>query len=439
MFLFSPHLVKKLFIFSLVGLLMHVAVPAVFPAEPCPRPSLIRLDSAATIQFRDFGPLAAWAKKDLQARIGQNDWIQPKDSPIPIRIAPLPDNWHPNSPEAYKIQIQKDSINIQAHTQLGILRAAETLRQLTDSSDKICLGTIEDWPAIALRGIAVTQGLEAKSFEQILQMMQEFKLNTIYWNVVDHKSWRLPTPSYSKLTQLGSRSKSIDIHQLSAQIEQARQAGVTLIPQLDLVGASSFIVQAYPQLCCPTSRNRSIAQLSKLFMGGLCSGNPGLLDFWATICTDTAEIFRTNKIHLGSLTPPTRNNHSWRINCPLCRQVMSQHQLKDAQSLYAFFIKQLADKLAPKGIQLIVQTPVVADNVFHELSGNEIPSSTQASQILLIEAVTLPSQYPALNAPANNQTTVPAGVVLLFSQSASLHKSNLTPWVQCLWHALPTQ
>lgn len=109
-------------------------------AWTCALPSDWRASLDAAIQGLD-GTRAAPSK----------DWMEtdPSRAAIEIRREAVSDP----SPEAYRLEITPRQIRIAAAQPVGAARALATLRQLCRGSKEIPVGTIEDAPAFATRGV----------------------------------------------------------------------------------------------------------------------------------------------------------------------------------------------------------------------------------------------------------------------------------------------
>lgn len=353
------------------SLFFGLTLPFSLASQPDDMPGLIPLPSSIQLQdgmveFRDLGPLAAWARQSPDAPIrSKEDWKQLGDSPTRVELAPLPVASLGGDPEAYKITVSPELIRIEAHSRLGVLRAAATLKQLLDDNSMIPQGTIEDRPRFRYRGFMLDSARHMQSpdtIRKLLDQMADLKFNRFHWHLTDDEGWRIPISAYPRLTQIGGtpdpgnreqeRNGSYSEEEIMDIVQYARARGIEIIPEIDVPGHAAAISAAYPQLLCPTNRdNPPISQRSNSLSHTevLCIGNPGLLDFLETIYLETSKLFDTKTIHIGGDEVKTQ---FWK-KCPLCSAALRQSGLNSMEELQLAFLRQLSERLAKHGIQTI--------------------------------------------------------------------------------------
>lgn len=350
------------------GLLLGLAFPLA-PAAQHDMPGLIPLPASiqfqdGQVEFRDLGPLAAWARQNPQAPIrNSEEWKQLGESTTKVEVAPLPISSMGGDPEAYKITSTPGLVLIEAHSRLGILRATATLRQLLNNNSMIPLGSIEDQPRFRYRGFMLDSARHMQSpdtIRKLLDQMAELKFNRFHWHLTDDEAWRIPISSYPRLVQIGGtpdpqnreseRNGFYSVEDIMDIVQYARARGIEIIPEIDVPGHAAAITAAYPQLLCPTNRdNPPISQRrnSLSHTEVLCIGNPGLLDFLETIYIETSKLFDTKTIHIGGDEVKTQ---FWK-KCPLCSNALKQSGLKSMEELQLAFLAQLTERLSKHGIQ----------------------------------------------------------------------------------------
>lgn len=148
--------------------------------------------------------------------------------------------------EGYKLKVTSDTILIEAPHQMGVTRAAQTLRQLAEG----CGGEIEgveiiDWPAFKLRGYMHDVGrsfLPIDELKREIDLLSRFKVNTFHWHLTDNTGWRMEINAYPQLT--GDKSiirypgKYYTQEEARELQDYAAERGVTIIPEIDMPGHS---------------------------------------------------------------------------------------------------------------------------------------------------------------------------------------------------------
>lgn len=160
-----------------------------------------------------------------------------------------------NLKEAYALEINSDSVVIQATTDEGLFRAQQTIRQLTmiKNGQRYIAGcSIVDWPAFSIRGFMQDVGRNFMSLpllrEQI-DVMAAYKYNTFHWHVTDNPGWRLESKKYPQLTSASSMSRwSGKYYSQEEFLELVNYCGdrfITLIPELDVPGHCAAFRKAF--------------------------------------------------------------------------------------------------------------------------------------------------------------------------------------------------
>ena len=119
--------------------------------------------------------------------------------------------------EGYRLRISPQSIDITAATPLGVIRAAQTLRQLAQGSATPrleCL-TITDFPAFKVRGFMHDVGrsfIPIDDLRRQIDLLSHFKVNVFHWHLTENQAWRLEIKAFPQLLLSG---KSLDAANLS--------------------------------------------------------------------------------------------------------------------------------------------------------------------------------------------------------------------------------
>lgn len=162
--------------------------------------------------------------------------------------------------EAYRLEVSHTGVIIEAVSQLGVIRAAQTLTQMAEGweiSNKIQLehAKITDWAAFKVRGYMHDVGrsyISVETLKKHIRLLSRFKINTFHWHLTENQAWRFEVkhPAYAKLTNAeymaasrfpGSYYTQVQCREIEAY---AREYGVTIIPEIDMPGHSEAFERA---------------------------------------------------------------------------------------------------------------------------------------------------------------------------------------------------
>ncbi len=157
--------------------------------------------------------------------------------------------------EAYSLEISTDAVRIQALTETGVIRAAQTLQQLAEGyeagQEALETLTMTDWPAFKVRGFMHDVGRSFLSIDELkreIDRLARFKVNVFHWHLTEKLAWRFEVKAYPQLTEsehmiryAGQYYTQEECRELEAY---AAERGVTVIPEIDMPGHSDVFTQA---------------------------------------------------------------------------------------------------------------------------------------------------------------------------------------------------
>lgn len=158
-----------------------------------------------------------------------------------------------NEREAYRLQIKRDGIVVEATSSAGAYYALQTLRQLLDSAEgkplQVC--EIVDWPSWRIRGLMHDVGRTFIPLEELkkqIALLARFKINVFHWHLTDNQAWRLQSKAFPQLTSIAATErmpgKYYTLSQAKELAEWCKQHEVLLIPELDMPGHSAAFERA---------------------------------------------------------------------------------------------------------------------------------------------------------------------------------------------------
>lgn len=266
-----------------------------------------------------------------------------------------------NSPEAYILEIQKNSISISFINKKGLFYALQTLKQLLIVYKYyLPLLIIKDEPAFSWRGLHIDVSrhfFDTEEIKVILNRMAELKLNKFHWHLTDDQGWRIESETYPLLhkeasirtNQDGSEYKAYYTKtELKEVIDYAEKLMITVVPEIDLPGHTQAIISAYPELSCnekkvPVWNEWGVSE--KI----LCAGKNEVFIFLQKIIEEYADIFPGEYFHIGGDECPTTQ---WEL-CPKCNDKMKEKQYISYRNLQSDITLYLADILKKKNKTLI--------------------------------------------------------------------------------------
>ena len=339
-------------------------------------------------------------KKELQEATGIKVSSTQKEAKARIIL-----DLNPQLPaEAYKLNVSKKQVRIEASRPAGFYYALQTLKQLMPRNVMAGVATsdhsqwslpsveIEDAPRFEWRGFMLDEGRHffgKDEIKRVIDMMAIYKMNRFHWHLTEDQGWRIEIKKYPKLTETGAwrNSKVLaygdvkpdgeryggfytqkDIKEIVAY---AKKKFIEIIPEIDIPGHSQAAVAAYPEFLACDPRDKHEVWLQQGISTDVINvANPKAMKFAKEVIDELTELFPFNYIHLGGDECPTRK---WQKNDE-CKKLLSEIGSSNFRDLQIYFYKQLKDYIATKPAdqqrQLIFWNEVLHGNT--SILGNDI-------------------------------------------------------------------
>lgn len=274
-------------------------------------------------------------------------------------------------PEAYRLEIQGQQINIEAGSAEGTIRAIQSLRQLMVSAfhkgmkrEVWALPSlrIEDQPAFSHRGLLLDvcrHFFDIDVLKKYVDLLAFYKMNVLHLHLTEDQAWRMEIDAYPRLHQEAAyRIKAngeryggyYTKKQLRELVAYAEERHITIIPEIELPGHAQAALSAYPQFSCLGAQAQiEVANDWGVFKEIYCAGNDETFQFLETILSEVMEVFPSKYIHIGGDEAP---KFRWE-HCAKCQARMEAETLSDEHELQSYFIKRIEAFLNSKGRQLI--------------------------------------------------------------------------------------
>lgn len=339
-------------------------------------------------------------KKELQEATGIKVSSTQKEAKARIIL-----DLNPQLPaEAYKLNVSKKQVRIEASRLAGFYYALQTLKQLMPRNVMAGVATsdhsqwslpsveIEDAPRFEWRGFMLDEGRHffgKDEIKRVIDMMAIYKMNRFHWHLTEDQGWRIEIKKYPKLTETGAwrNSKVLaygdvkpdgeryggfytqkDIKEIVAY---AKKKFIEIIPEIDIPGHSQAAVAAYPEfLACDPENKHEVWLQQGISTDVINVANPKAMQFAKEVIDELTELFPFNYIHLGGDECPT---NKWQKNDE-CKKLLSEIGSSNFRDLQIYFYKQLKDYIATKPAdqqrQLIFWNEVLHGNT--SILGNDI-------------------------------------------------------------------
>ncbi|MFF3405722.1 beta-N-acetylhexosaminidase [Streptomyces sp. NPDC002742] len=219
-----------------------------------------------------------WLRSTLGAALGLPLRPGPRDAPGAVRLL-LDDTLEP---EAYRLGVGDDGVDIRGGDAAGVFWGAQTLRQLLGPDafrrapirPRTTYGiehrTVEDAPRFRWRGLMLDVSRHFMPKEGVLRyldLLAAHKLNVFHFHLTDDQGWRVQIKRYPRLTEVGSwRARTKFGHRASPLWEEKPHGGfytqddireivayaaerhIAVVPEIDIPGHSQAAIAAYPEL-----------------------------------------------------------------------------------------------------------------------------------------------------------------------------------------------
>lgn len=313
-------------------------------------------------------------KKELQEATGIKVSSTQKEAKARIIL-----DLNPQLPaEAYKLNVSKKQVRIEASRPAGFYYALQTLKQLMPRNVMAGVATsdhsqwslpsveIEDAPRFEWRGFMLDEGRHffgKDEIKRVIDMMAIYKMNRFHWHLTEDQGWRIEIKKYPKLTETGAwrNSKVLaygdvkpdgeryggfytqkDIKEIVAY---AKKKFIEIIPEIDIPGHSQAAVAAYPEfLACDPENKHEVWLQQGISTDVINVANPKAMQFAKEVIDELTELFPFNYIHLGGDECPT---NKWQKNDE-CKKLLSEIGSSNFRDLQIYFYKQLKDYIATK-------------------------------------------------------------------------------------------
>ncbi|MEJ3745716.1 beta-N-acetylhexosaminidase [Actinomycetes bacterium KLBMP 9797] len=282
-------------------------------------------------------------------------------------------------PEAYRLRVDADGVELVGSTVDGVRHAVQTLRQLLPDAAwrsapphgtrwVVPCGEVSDAPALAWRGGMLDVSRHFFDKHTILRYVDLFamhRLNRLHLHLTDDQGWRIESRRYPRLHEIGGHRPSTQawyerqgttdgtphggyytLDDLAEMSAYAADRGITLVPEIDLPGHASALLAAYPEFGVGTHTVRTGWGISEAVVKPV----PATVRFLTDVLEELTDAVPGGYVHIGGDECLLRD---WATD-PDVTAHLAALGLDAPVDLFGHFLRELAGYLSARGRRTVV-------------------------------------------------------------------------------------
>ncbi len=259
-----------------------------------------------------------------------------------------------NADESYTLEITPNKILVNSATDIGAMRAMETVYQLIQTNaDNIYLPClkIEDYPRFQWRGlmIDVCRHFMPKSMIfRNLDAMAMVKMNVFHWHLSEDQGFRVECKTFPKLHELGSDGQYFTHEDVKEIIKYANDRGIRVIPEFDIPGHSTSWFVGYPEYAS-IPRDYEIERHYGAFDPTFDPTKEETYTFFDKFFKEMCALFNDEYMHIGG---DENTGRDWDSSKSI-QEFKKANNLKSNHELQAYFNKRIQKILEKYGKKMI--------------------------------------------------------------------------------------
>ncbi len=264
--------------------------------------------------------------------------------------------------EYYDIKSASGKLTVRAKDYRGLINAAATLSQMVNlDGEEFYLSDAEvsDWPDKPFRSFMIDTGrkyIPMDEFKAQILSVAKSKMNKIHIHISDGQGIPVEFESYPNLLFKGQYQKKYTKDEIRELVAYASLFGIDVIPEIDVPGHASEIVNAYPELRC-VSKKRTSGWC-------FCISTEQSYNFIESILKEVAELFPYEYIHVGTdeidmtdvkleKTRGLTATQDWEI-CERCKKKFRELKLKTVTEKFYYFLRRVYDIVTGLGKKMMM-------------------------------------------------------------------------------------
>ncbi len=301
----------------------------------------------------------------------------------------------------YKLNIDKNRINIETNSSSSCFYALQTLHQLItlkgDGSYEIPACSISDYPNFSWRAFMLDESRHFKGKEIVKKMLDQMallKMNVFHWHLTDDQGWRIEIKKYPLLTEVGAWRDSTqakyapkdstrvynayphggyysqkDIIEI---VEYASKRHIMVVPEIEMPGHASAAVAAYPWLSA-SGESIKVTGNFGIFKTTYNVADEKVFTFLTDVLSEVMSLFPSKIIHIGG---DEVKYDEWITNDKV-QELMKREGFKSPADVQVFFVNRISEFIQDKGFRMMGWNEIMGKNV-HEWSTAENSQQTLA-------------------------------------------------------------
>jgi len=256
--------------------------------------------------------------------------------------------------ESYSLDVSPSGARLRAATVVGAMRGLETLQQLVQTDPTgyfLPAVSIRDTPRFRWRGLMIDCGrhfMPVEVLKRTLDGMAAVKLNVFHWHLSEDQGFRIESPAFPRLTELGSDGLFYTQEQAREIVAYARERGIRVVPEFDMPGHTGAWFVGYPDLASAPGPFH-IEREFGVFDPVMDPTRESTYKFLDTFIAEMAAIFPDHFMHIGG---DENNGKEWNAN-PRIQAFMREHNLQNTAALQNYFNRRLLKILEKHGKHMI--------------------------------------------------------------------------------------
>ena len=282
-----------------------------------------------------------------------------------------------NEDESFELVVTSMQITINAVTDIGVLRALETLLQLSSNTKTEFFfqgAIINDAPRFPWRGLMIDVARHYEPLDVLkrnLDAMALVKLNVFHWHLTDDQGFRVQVNSWPKLHELGSDKQYYTQNEIKELVQYASDLGIRVVPEFDIPGHATSWLVAYPEIASKDTIYE-IERYAGIFDPTLDPTNNKTYGILNDVFSEMALLFPDKYFHIGG---DENEGKHWDENKEI-QAFKKKHDLKTNHELQNYFNIKVLEILKKNnkimmGWDEIFQPNLPKDVVIHSWRGKE--------------------------------------------------------------------
>ncbi len=220
--------------------------------------------------------------------------------------------------EGYELNVTEKLVELSAHTEAGLIRGIQTIRQLLPPTIEsktmvagpweIASGTVTDIPQFSYRGAMLDVArhfFSVADVKQYIDYLAFFKMNALHLHLTDDQGWRIEIKSWPNLTTHGGSTEvgggpggfytQEDYKEI---VSYAAKRHIMIIPEIDMPGHTNAALSSYAELNCDGNATELYTG-TKVGFSTFCTHKEITYTFINDVIRELAAMTPGQYIHIG--------------------------------------------------------------------------------------------------------------------------------------------